>query len=117
MSPFRLAVLASAISGHVYAGAPTPTLLTGGELKALCTVNVSTMQICAGYVAGSSDELQSTAQGLDAVAAALVAPCPGKQLAELVAATLKELSAPKALTDAALTAVQLALHPLLGCDR
>jgi hypothetical protein len=117
-SPCRhtvFAVLAFAISPVAYAGT-TPDLLTGGELKALCTINVSTVQICAGYIAGSSDELESTAQGLDAAAAALVAPCPGKQLSELVVLTLKELSTPKALSDPAITAVQLALHLLLGCD-
>jgi hypothetical protein len=117
MSPFRLAVLAFAISGRVHAGSPTPTLLTGGELEALCTINMSTTQICAGYIAGSSDELESVSQGLGEPAAALAAPCPGRQLAELVASTVKELSGrPNAKSDPALTAVQSALHPPLGCD-
>jgi hypothetical protein len=121
MSLFRSAVLSIAITVPVYAGTLTPVPLTGNELKALCTIDASTMQICGGYVAGYSDELESTSQGVartvGADAAALMAPCPGKQLAELVASTLKELNArPQALSDPALTAVQFALHPLLGCD-
>jgi hypothetical protein len=118
MSSFQHAILALSITtAHAYAGTPAPFALTGSELKALCTVDASTLQICVGYVAGVSDELESTSQGLDAATAALVAPCPGKQMAELVASTLKELNArPGALTDPALSAVQFALHPPLGCD-
>jgi hypothetical protein len=119
MSPFRAAVLALAVATRAYADTPVPVPLTGSELKALCTIDTSTMQICAGYIAGVSDDLEITSQGASrttgAAAAALVAPCPGKQMAELVASTLKELNA-RALSDPALTAVQLALHPPLGCD-
>ena len=120
MSPFRPAVLTLAITAHAYSGTPAPVLLTGNELKALCTIDTATMQICAGYVAGVSDEMELTAQGaaqiIGADAAALMAPCPGKQLAELITSTLKELDArPQALSNPALTAVNLALHPPLGC--
>jgi len=49
--------------------------------------------------------------------AALMAPCPGMQLAEHVASTLNELDArPNGLRDAAVWAVRSALHPSLGCD-
>jgi hypothetical protein len=119
MSPFRYAVLALAITAPAYADAPAPVALTGGELGVLCTSNVSTIQKCFGYIAGVSDELEITAKGagqtLGADAAAL-APCPGKQMAELVTSTLAELNAgPDALSAPALTAVELALHLPLGC--
>lgn len=121
MSPFRPAVLALAVAAHAYAGTPAPVPLTGSELKALCTIDTSTMQICVGYVAGVSDDLEMTSQETTSIigadAAALIAPCPGKQMAELVASTLKELDAlPNALNDPALKAVRFALHPPLGCD-
>jgi hypothetical protein len=120
MSSFRPAVLALAITAHAYAGTPAPVPLTGSELKALCTIDTATMQICAGYVAGVSDEMELDAQGaaqmMGANAAALMAPCPGKQMAELITSTLKELDArPQALSNPALTAVHFALHPPLGC--
>jgi Rap1a immunity proteins len=120
MRPFRPAVLALAIAAHTYAGTSAPVPLTGSELKALCTIDTSTMQICAGYVAGVSDEMEVDAQGttqvMGANAAALMAPCPGKQMAELITSTLKELDTrPQALSNPALTAVQFALHPPLGC--
>lgn len=116
-------ILAVAIIGHAYgAGTPAPVPLTGNELKALCTIDTSTMQICAGYVAGISDEMEITALGAarmkGADAAALMAPCPGKQMAELIASTVRELDArPQALNDPAPTTVQFALHPPLGCGR
>lgn len=121
MSPFRPAVLALAVATHAYAGTPAPVPLTGSEFKALCTIDTSTMQICAGYVAGVSDELeitsQTAAQTMGADAGALFAPCPGKQMPELVASTLKEIgSLPNAQNDPALKAVRFALHPPLGCD-
>lgn len=117
MRPFRHAVLALAITAHAYAGTSAPVPLTGSELKALCTIDTSTMQICAGYVAGVSDDMEVDAQGTTgANAAALMAPCPGKQMAELITSTLKELDTrPQALSSPALTAVQFALHPTLGC--
>jgi hypothetical protein len=122
MSLFRSVVLALVITAPAYAGTLAPVPLTGNELKALCTIDVSTMQICVGYVAGVSDDLeitsQSAVQTMGADAGALFAPCPGKQMAELVASTLKELDGlPKAaLNDPALMAVRFALHPLpLGC--
>ncbi len=119
MASFGGAVLALAITAHAYAGTPAPVPLTGSELKALCTIDTATMQICAGYVAGVSDEMELDAQGgakMGANAAALMAPCPGKQMAKLITSTLKELNTrPQALSNPALTAVQFALHPPLGC--
>jgi len=121
MSAFRLTVLALAITAHAAAAStPAPMLLTGSELKALCTIDSSTMHICAGYVAGVSDDLEITSQEaartLGTAGAAFLAPCPGKQMAELVASTLKELEA-RPPTDPALTTVQFALVQPLGCDR
>jgi hypothetical protein len=119
MSLFRSAILALAMAAPADADTPAPIPLTGSELKALCTIDISTMQICAGYVAGVSDELEITsheaARIVGAGAAAMLAPCAGKQMAELVASTLKELDT-RPLSDPALTAVQFALHPPLGCD-
>jgi hypothetical protein len=122
MSPFHPAALALAIITTAYASTPAPVPLTGGELKALCTTNLTTIQRCAGYVAGVSDEMELIAKGAARLPGgagfiALAAPCPGKQLAEQVAATLKELNtSPNALRDTAFWAVQSALHPPLGCD-
>lgn len=122
MSPFHPAVLALVITATAYASTtPTPIPLTGSDLKTLCTVNPSTMQICAGYFAGASDELELTSLGaartMGADTAALSAPCPGKQLPELTASALKELNAhPTALSGPALATAEGALHPPLGCD-
>jgi Rap1a immunity proteins len=123
MSPFRPAVLALVIAAHAYAATSAPVLLTGSELRTLCTIDASTLQICVGYIAGISDELEvmvketarTPALGLGS-AVTLMAPCPGKQMSELIASTLKELNArPNALNDSAIPAVESALHPRLGC--
>jgi Rap1a immunity proteins len=121
MSPFHPGVLlALVITAHAYAGTSVPVPLTKSELKALCTIDASTLQICSGYVAGVSDELETTskeaARTLGLPEAAALAPCPGKQMAELVISLLAELNAsPNGLSDPALAAVEDTLHLPFGC--
>ena len=117
MSPLCLGVaLALVITVRAHGGVPAP--LTRGELKALCTIDASATQTCVGYIAGVSDELSTTVWHLgDAKATALVAPCPGNQMAELLISLLTDLDAGpnSSLSDPALPTVQFILHPPLGC--
>jgi hypothetical protein len=105
-----LSFVALIVSFAVYAADSAPVALLGNELKALCTIDHSTAQKCAGYIAGVADELMILVRDTGKL--------PGKNpafpnsncirktsaipLVELVALTLGVLDAePKNLTEPA----------------